>query len=115
VRCRQLLGLLFQEGFDRALGESLGGGAGHVFHGRQVDVQARPVRSEGLAGDDFSPALGQRPDSSEISVRQPGMCHEEPLHELRKRVTGEFPVSTYRKGVFTAKWVLDPRVAKRGG
>lgn len=76
VRCRQLLGLLFQEGFDGALGESLGGGAGHVFHGRQIDVQARSIGSEGLAGDHFSPAFGENADGSQIGVRQAGTCHE---------------------------------------
>jgi len=108
MRCRELLGLLLQEGFDGALGESLGGSAGHVFHGGQIDVPPRPVGSEGVAGDGFSPALGQGADGGQIGVPQAGMCHEESLHELRKRVRGEFPFSTYRKGVFRAKWVLDP-------
>lgn len=103
-----MFGLLLQEGFDGALGESLGGGAGHVFHGGQIDVAARPIGSEGLAGDGFSPACGQGADRGQIGVRQAGMCQEQPLLELRKKVRGEFPFSTYRKGVFTAKWVLDP-------
>ena len=108
VRGRQEFGLLLQEGFDGALGESLGGGAGHVFHGGQVHVQPRPIGSEGLASDRFSPAFGQGAEGGQIGVTQTGMCHEQPLLELRKKVRGEFPCSTYRKGAFTAKWVLDP-------
>lgn len=113
VRSRQLFGVPLQEGFDRALGKSLGGGAGHVFHGGQVDVRSRPVGSEGVAGHRFSPALGQGADRGQIGVTQAGMCHEESLHELRKKVQGEFTSSTYRKGVFGAKWVLDPSLDDR--
>jgi hypothetical protein len=56
---RQLLGLLLQEQLQRALRHSLGGGAGNLFHGSEIDIQARPLVAESPLGDDFSPLRRQ--------------------------------------------------------
>jgi hypothetical protein len=63
-----LLGLLLQEGFDGAFGESLGGGAGHVLHGGPVDLESGAVGPEGVAGHGFSPAFGQSADGVQVGV-----------------------------------------------
>lgn len=61
----QDLGLLFQQGGEGALGEASGRGAGELFHGLEIGVQAGAVVAVGPAGHDFAPASGEITDFSE--------------------------------------------------
>jgi hypothetical protein len=70
VRRRQPLSLLLQQVFDGALGQTLGSGNGQILHSGQIDVQPRPIGSEGVAGDDFSPLFGERAHGIQIGCTQ---------------------------------------------
>jgi hypothetical protein len=56
------LGLQFQEGVERPLGEASGGGAGDLLQGVEVEVGAGAGVAEGAAGNDFAPLGGEGAD-----------------------------------------------------
>ena len=59
LRLAEFLALLAQRGFQGALGESAGGVDGGLLQGVEIGVEVGAVVAEGMAGDDFSPAVGQ--------------------------------------------------------
>jgi len=59
-----LLGLLFDQGSERSLGEPLSGGQGNGFHGSEVDIEAGAPLAEGMPRNNFTPLLGQFAQSS---------------------------------------------------
>ena len=60
------LRLLLQKSGEGPFGQSGGGGAGDLLHGVEIDLGARAVRAEGMAGDDLAPASGQFTDFAEV-------------------------------------------------
>jgi len=80
----EVLCLLVQELFHRALGQSLGGGHGHLFHGIQVNVQAGPLFAEGPAGDNFSPLFGQLLNRIQIFLVESSSSHDESFLGVRE-------------------------------
>ncbi len=56
---REGLGLLFQEGGERAFEQPAGGGDGDLFEGGQVGVEAGAGVPESASGHDFAPPGGQ--------------------------------------------------------
>ncbi len=52
--------------FESSCRQPAGGGHGHVFHLTQIDIQPRPVVTEGLPDDNFSPVLCEFGDLFQI-------------------------------------------------
>ena len=50
---------LLQQGFQSALGQAAGGGAGHFLQGSEVQIRPGAVAATGTAGDNFTPLVGQ--------------------------------------------------------
>ena len=46
--------------------QATGGGDGDLFHGGEIDLEARAIVAEGVADDDFAPLVGQVVDLLEI-------------------------------------------------
>ncbi len=88
---RQLLGLLFEEVLDGAFGQPLGGGTGHVLHGRQINIQPGAVGTEGVPGDDFPPLFGESANGIQISDAQAACSHGWLFLELACSMEDEFP------------------------
>ena len=58
--------LLFQESAEGAFGQASGSHAGDLLHRVEIDFGARPILTEGVTGNYFSPALGQFTDFLEV-------------------------------------------------
>jgi hypothetical protein len=57
--CGKGLGLLRQEGGERALGQAASGGRGDLLEGHEVEVGAGARLVQDATGDDFSPTSGE--------------------------------------------------------
>ena len=53
------LGLLFQQGGERAFQQSLGSRLRGLLEGEEVEIQGGASRAKGAAGDDFTPLGGE--------------------------------------------------------
>ena len=78
----QGVGLLAQQGREDPLGQPAGGGAGDVFHGLEIDIEARAGIAEGTPGDDFAPPGGAFTDILEFLGRKLATRHGLSLLEL---------------------------------
>jgi hypothetical protein len=58
--------LLLRQGAEGPFGQAIGGGAGDLLHGIQVDVDARPRRAEGVPGNNLAPTGRQFTDFLEV-------------------------------------------------
>jgi hypothetical protein len=66
VKFGQVPDLLLQQTFHGSLGDSLGGFRHDGCHHGQINIQARPVFSEGPFADNFSELFGEFADLGEI-------------------------------------------------
>ena len=73
--------------------QTLGGGIGHFFHLREIDIQPRTFFAEGLLDDNFSPLLGKPRDGPHFFGRQLPCCHGDSTLEVREIRQGEFPAA----------------------
>jgi hypothetical protein len=64
----QVQGLLVGGLFEGPRGQSGGSGSGDLFHGVQIDVEARPLVAESASDNDFSPLFGQSVDLGQVLV-----------------------------------------------
>lgn len=75
----QGLGLLFEAGLQGSFGQAGGRGLGDLFHGVEIDVEARAGVAKRTAGDDFSPLGGEGAQfleflRSELASRHDASC-----------------------------------------
>ncbi len=75
VEFRELVGVPIQQGFQSALSEGLSGLGGDLFHGGEVDIEARAVGSEGPFGDHLAEVVSEDADGLQIFRSQLASCH----------------------------------------
>lgn len=71
----EFVGLLSEEEFECALGESVSRGGGDLFHGSEVDIEPGSVVAEGPLGDDFGPLPCKVVELSELLGCEAGRRH----------------------------------------
>ena len=83
----EALGLLGGGLLEGAGGQAAGGGDRDLFHGVQIDVEARAIVPEGVADDNLAPLVGQVVDFLEILGGKFTRRHD--LNFLAVRANGE--------------------------
>lgn len=58
--------LLEGGGFQGSRGQPLDGGGGHLFHLVHINVQTRPLLAKSMPDNNFSPLLGDFPDTVQV-------------------------------------------------
>jgi len=71
----QGVGLLLEEGLQGALGESVGGGAGDLLHGLEIDIESGAALATGASSDDFAPLGGEAAEFLELLGGEGALCH----------------------------------------
>ena len=76
---------------QRAGGQPLGSGVGHLLHLRQIHVQSGALLAKCMANDNFPPLLGEPGDSLQFFGRELPCCHDIAILDLTVIRQGEFP------------------------
>jgi hypothetical protein len=108
VGLREVLRVPIQEPFESALGKSLGGLSGDLFHGGKIDIKARAFGPEGAFGNHFSELLSEGAKGIQIVGSQLASCHVQTFPGVRENRLGVLRKGSYHQGVVIAKWLLDP-------
>jgi hypothetical protein len=80
----QLFALLCRRHLQGAGGQTLSGSVGHLFHLRQIDIQARPFVAKSLAHNNFSPLFRKSGDGLQFLGRQLPCRHDCSILEVRE-------------------------------
>lgn len=103
----QGLGLEFEQGRERALGQSAGSGRGDLFQGEEVQFQELRARGpQGAACDNFAPLGGEVTDVIELLGRQRGSGHVQSFPGLTASGDETLPLSLYGEALWPANLVL---------
>jgi len=81
----QGVGLPAQQGGQDPFGQPAGGSAGDVFHGLEIDIEARAGIAAGTSGDDLAPPRGEFTDILEFLGRKLATRHGLSFLELTPR------------------------------
>ena len=101
-------GLLCRGGLKGAGHQPTHGSHGHVFHSVQIHIRSRPLISEGLLADDFSPAVCEVVNSVKVLLVECSLRHLVSLLEVALIAKDELPLSMLGKRLAAAKQVLHP-------
>jgi hypothetical protein len=102
----ELLGLLFQQRGQGALGHALGGGGGDLLHDVEIDIESRAGVAEGVAGHNFAPAGSEVTDVLELLSGELTLWHSQACLVLAKSGKYAFLLALYRTILCLAKQVL---------
>jgi hypothetical protein len=81
----QGLGLLFEEGLQGSLGETGGRSEGDLLHGREIDIESRPLVPVGATGHDFAPLCGEVVQFVEFLGSEGVACHDASCVEFKTK------------------------------
>jgi hypothetical protein len=88
----ELVGLLFQEQLECSLGQPLRGCGGDLLHGSEIDIQPRPVVTEGTLGDNLSPLGRQSPEPIQFLACKSWCGHGSSCLDVTPKATAGFPL-----------------------
>jgi hypothetical protein len=80
----QELALLSRGGFQRPLAQAPRRRAGDFLHLGEIHIEPRPLFSEGVLDDNFSPLLGESADRLQFFRRPLPCCHGLAILDVRE-------------------------------
>jgi hypothetical protein len=99
----QGLGLLFEQGLQGSLGETGGRGESDLLHGREIDVESRPLVPVDASGDDFAPLGGKLVEFLEFVGCEGVVCHDASCFEVKTKMSSVESLSDYKCDLDAAK------------
>jgi hypothetical protein len=88
--CPQEFALLGRRYFQRPFGQATRRSTRDLFHLCEIDIESRPLLTEGLLDDNFPPLFGESHDRLQFFGRQLPCCHSSAILEVREIRQGEF-------------------------